>query len=84
MTSSENTSFSAFESKALALTLTQNRDLMDRYKKAAEQGQIEAVRSGNQNLTVVRDDEIVHLIREADASLRTFRVDTESGKVSPA
>lgn len=82
MTADNTADVLAFESKALASVLTSNRELMDLYKEAADDGRIEAVRSGNSNYTLVRDDEVARRIRNADAGLRVFRIDSD-GQAQP-
>ena len=61
----------AYESKALALTLTRNDALMEMYKDAAEEGLVRAVRVDNQNYTAVDDANVNAKIRSVDPKLRS-------------
>ena len=52
----------AFDARELARALSEDRDLMDRFKQAAADGTVHAVSTSDGNRTVVEDPELVAAI----------------------
>jgi len=60
----------AFDARELAAVLAGERDLMERYKRAAGEGRVEAIRLESRNLTVIEDADLVARLLEAAPRLR--------------
>ncbi len=72
--------YPAFEARALTAEL-QDRRLMELWKWAANEGQVQAVSLGGKNYAVVKDDDLAARLRAC--GLREYRYDDDKGTLIP-
>ncbi|HEX7022491.1 MAG TPA: hypothetical protein VF171_06515 [Trueperaceae bacterium] len=71
--------YTAFDPKEVTgEVLLKDRQLMELWKWAADDGQIEAVSIGGKNYVVVKDDDLVRRISEAAGQLQHHQYDEEA------
>lgn len=69
--------YPAFETREVTgEVLLKDRSLMELWKWAAKEGNIEAVRVGGENYAVVKDDDLAERL-QADGKVKCYRYDEE-------
>ncbi len=72
--------YPAFETREVTgEVLLKDRSLMELWKWAAREGNIEAVRIGGENYAVVKDDDLAKRLQAASKTVKVYRYDEEKG-----
>jgi hypothetical protein len=72
--------YPAFEAKEITgEALLKDRSLMELWKWASDEGQVQAVSVKGKNYAVVKDKDLVARIRSVAPSIQEYRFDEETG-----
>ncbi|MDZ7705641.1 MAG: hypothetical protein U5L04_14295 [Trueperaceae bacterium] len=70
--------YPAFDAKELTgMALLKDRSLMEVWKWASNEGEVQAVSLGGTNYVIVKDDDLAQRVREVAPKLREYRYDPD-------